>query len=62
MRKEVHDKILKAFEAELKKMVQNLLERLMVEEQEIYLENHPTKANGYCQPGSFHPCRPLGGP
>ena len=28
-------------------MIKALLERLMLEEREIYLENHPTKGNGY---------------
>jgi len=30
MRREVHDKTLRTFEAKLKKVVQNLLERLML--------------------------------
>ena len=32
---------------EIKAMVKGLLEGLMVEERRMYLENHPTKANGY---------------
>ena len=59
MRKEVRNEILRAFEVELKKMVQDLLERLMREEREIYLENPPTKANGYCQPRPPYLRRPL---
>ena len=45
--KKVRGEILKAFEAELKELVRNLLESLMREERELYLEPHPTKANGY---------------
>jgi hypothetical protein len=37
----------KAFEAELKKLAQDLLEALMGEERAMYLETHPTSANGY---------------
>jgi len=47
MRKEIRDEILKAFEKELKAMVRNLLENLMREERAMYLETHPTSANGY---------------
>lgn len=47
MRKETHEEILKVFEEELKTMMRNLLENLMREEREIYLGEHPTKANGY---------------
>ncbi|MCD6541373.1 IS256 family transposase [Candidatus Bipolaricaulota bacterium] len=39
--------MVKAFEAELKAMVRNLLENLMREERAVYLETHPTSANGY---------------
>ena len=34
-------------EERIKTMVKELLEALMKEEREIYLESHPTKANGY---------------
>ncbi|MBC7217632.1 MAG: hypothetical protein H5U36_08960, partial [Candidatus Caldatribacterium sp.] len=47
MQKETRDEIVKAFAEELKVMVRNLLENLMREEREIYLGEHPTKANGY---------------
>jgi len=39
--------MVKAFEAELKKLAQSLLEALMGEEWAIYLETHPTSTNGY---------------
>lgn len=47
MQKETRDEIVKGFAEELKAMVRNLLEGLMREEREIYLGEHPTKANGY---------------
>ena len=34
-------------EERIKTRVKELLETLMKEEREIYLENHPAKANGY---------------
>ncbi len=44
-------------------MVKGLLEPLMQEEREIYLEDHPTKGNGYHipHPGPPHLVRPTGG-
>jgi putative transposase len=39
--------MVKAFEAELKELVRGLLEALMREERAMYLETHPTSANGY---------------
>ncbi|MBC7318265.1 IS256 family transposase [Candidatus Bipolaricaulota bacterium] len=47
MRKEIRNEILKEFAEEIKAMVRNLLESLMREEREVYLGEHPTKANGY---------------
>ncbi|MCD5409066.1 hypothetical protein LR090_07645 [Candidatus Bipolaricaulota bacterium] len=39
--------MLERFSQELKGLIKSLLERLMLEEREIYLEEHPTKGNGY---------------
>jgi len=50
MRHKNYEEILKEVEERIKTMVKELLEALMEEEREIYLEHHPTKANGYCQP------------
>jgi len=47
MQEKIREKMVKAFEAELKEMVRNLLENLMREERAVYLETHPTSANGY---------------
>jgi hypothetical protein len=47
MRQKTCEEILKEMEERIKTMVKELLEALMKEEREIYLENHPTKANGY---------------
>jgi len=47
MQEKIRREMLKAFEAELKELVRNLLESLMQEERAMYLETHPTKANGY---------------
>jgi len=47
MRDETREEILKEVEERIKTMVKELLEALMKEEREIYLESHPTKANGY---------------
>ncbi|MBC7109141.1 MAG: transposase [Methanomassiliicoccales archaeon] len=49
MQKENRDEILKVFKKEFKMTVRNILENLMREEREIYLDlgEHPTKANGY---------------
>jgi len=50
MRNKTREEVLKEVEERIETMVKELLEALMREEREIYLENHPTKANGYCQP------------
>jgi hypothetical protein len=47
MQKKACDKMVKAFETELKELVRNLLESLMCEERDIYLEQHPTRASGF---------------
>ena len=47
MQRKVRDELVKAFEAELKKLVRNVLEAFMREERAMYLETHPTSANGY---------------
>jgi putative transposase len=47
MRDKIREQILKEVEERIKTMVQEMLEALMREEREIYLEQHPTKANGY---------------
>ena len=47
MRDKTREEILKEVEERIKTMVKELLEALMKEEREIYLESHPTKANGY---------------
>jgi len=47
MQKKACDEMVKAFETELKELVQNLLEALMREDRAMYLEAHPTSANGY---------------
>jgi len=47
MQKKAWDEMVKAFEAELKKLAQDLLEALMRGERAMYLETHPTSANGY---------------
>jgi len=44
--KKVRDEMIKAFEAS-RELVQNFLESLMREERAIYLDTHPTSANGY---------------
>ena len=62
MRDETREEILKEVEERIKTMVKELLEALMKEEREIYLENHPTKANGYLHLGPPHPRRPFGEP
>jgi hypothetical protein len=46
MQEKAREKMVKAFEAELKELVRGLLEALM-EERAMYLETHPTSANGY---------------
>ena len=45
--KKARNKMVKAFEAELKELVRGLLEALMREERAMYLETHLTSANGY---------------
>jgi len=47
MQKKARNEMVKAFEAELKELVRGLLEALMREERAMYLETHPTSANGY---------------
>ena len=47
MQKKARDEMVKAFEAELKELVRGLLEALIQEERAMYLETHPTSANGY---------------
>ncbi|NOX44355.1 MAG: IS256 family transposase [Caldiserica bacterium] len=47
MRDKTRDRILERFSGKLKDPIKGLLERLMLEERAIYLEEHPTKANGY---------------
>jgi hypothetical protein len=46
-KRKTRDETVKAFEAELKELVRNLLESPMREERAMYLETHPTSANGY---------------
>ena len=41
------EEIVKEVEERVKTMIKSLLETLMKEERELYLEEHPTKANGY---------------
>lgn len=50
MRNKNREEVLKEVEERIETMVKELLEALMREGREISLENHPTKANGYCQP------------
>jgi len=59
MREGIREEILKAFGEGLKGLVRELLENLMQKEREIYLEEHPTKANGL-HPRSPHPRWPAG--
>jgi len=47
MREGSRDRMLEAFFAELKDLIKGLLERLMLEERKLYLQEHPTKGNGY---------------
>jgi len=47
MRDKTREEILKEVEERIKAMVKRLLEAIMREERAIYLEEHPTKANGY---------------
>jgi transposase-like protein len=46
MQKKARNEMIQAFEAELKELVRGLLEALMREERAMYLETHPTSANG----------------
>ena len=43
LRNKTRDQILER----IKDLIKNLLERLMLEERKLYLEEHPTKGNGY---------------
>jgi putative transposase len=47
MREKTRDLILEKFLDQLKGLIKGLLERLMLEERELYLQEHPTKGNGY---------------
>jgi len=47
MRDKNRDQILERFTEQIKDLIKNLLEKLMLEERELYLEQHPTKGNGY---------------
>ena len=47
MREKTREEILKELKERIKVMVKEFLEALMREERGIYLEEHPTKANGY---------------
>ncbi len=47
MRDKTRDQILERFTEQIKDLIKNLLEKLMLEERELYLEQHPTKGNGY---------------
>jgi putative transposase len=47
MRDKTREEIVEQVMAEVKGMVKGLLERLMLEEREMYLKTHPTKGNGY---------------
>lgn len=47
MRDKTRKEIIREVEERIKTMVKDVLESLMREEREIYLEEHPTKANGY---------------
>ena len=47
MRDKTREEILKEVEERIKVMVKGLLESIMREERAMYLEEHPTKANGY---------------
>lgn len=42
----------------LKDLVKGLLERLMLEERKLYLEEYPTRGNGYYTRDPPHPLRP----
>ena len=47
---------LEQFLERIKELIKNLLERLMLEERKLYLEEHPTKGKGYSTPGTSSPC------
>ena len=47
MRDTTRDQILERFLDQLKVLIKGLLEKLMLEERELYLKEHPTKGNGY---------------
>lgn len=47
MRDRARNQILERFFSELKELIKTLMEKLMLEERELYLAEHPTKGNGY---------------
>ncbi|MDR5704238.1 MAG: transposase, partial [Armatimonadota bacterium] len=47
MPNQTRQELLKQVEERIKAMVKDLLEAIMREERAMYLEEHPTKANGY---------------
>ena len=47
MRNKTREQILEQFLERIKELIKNLLEKLMLEERKLYLEEHPTKGNGY---------------
>ncbi len=47
MREKSRGQMLKQFFSELKDLVKGLLGHFMLEECKLYLEEHPTKGNGY---------------
>ena len=47
MQDKVHRKIVEAFGEQVKELVKGLIERMMREERDLYLEEHPTKGNGH---------------
>ena len=48
MQNKTRDQILEQFLERIKELIKNLLEKLMLGERKLYLEEHPTKGNGYC--------------
>ena len=48
MRDKSCDKILELFMEQIKGLVKDLLEKLMLEERKLYLEQHQTKGNRSC--------------
>ena len=47
LRNKTREQILEQFLERIKELIKNLLEKLMLEERKLYLEEHPTKGNGY---------------